>query len=291
MKDYFGYANKICVVTGARSGMGRAVAKMLVDLGAEVYTIGRNPCNVPGVEKDIVCDLLYKDQIDAAFLNEIPYEIDNFFGVAGISGLHNTMMETFKVNYLANKYIIEEYLMKRMMPGGAITITTSSGGLGWELEHNKEEYMSIITPKGYDDTLKAMEELIGPKEGKCMVPLFYGVSKRAMNYYIATIVEELAETKKVRINAVLPMGTDTGMREDFAEFAGGIDEMIEYGTGAAHRMALPREIGEPMVFLGSKMASFISGAMLSIDYGMLLPMTAGIEEFAFGSPGLMTFDF
>jgi NAD(P)-dependent dehydrogenase (short-subunit alcohol dehydrogenase family) len=32
MKDYFGYTGKICVVTGAASGMGKAAAEILVDL-------------------------------------------------------------------------------------------------------------------------------------------------------------------------------------------------------------------------------------------------------------------
>ena len=36
MKDYFGYSGKVCVVTGAASGMGKATAEMLVDLGAQV---------------------------------------------------------------------------------------------------------------------------------------------------------------------------------------------------------------------------------------------------------------
>ena len=35
MKDYFGYQNKNVVVTGASSGMGKATAEMLVDLGAK----------------------------------------------------------------------------------------------------------------------------------------------------------------------------------------------------------------------------------------------------------------
>ena len=37
MQDYWGYKGKKCVVTGGSSGMGRAAAEMLVDLGAEVY--------------------------------------------------------------------------------------------------------------------------------------------------------------------------------------------------------------------------------------------------------------
>ena len=36
MKDYFGYQEKVVIVTGASSGMGKATAEMLVDLGAKV---------------------------------------------------------------------------------------------------------------------------------------------------------------------------------------------------------------------------------------------------------------
>ena len=32
MKDYFGYQEKVVIVTGASSGMGKATAEMLVDL-------------------------------------------------------------------------------------------------------------------------------------------------------------------------------------------------------------------------------------------------------------------
>lgn len=39
MKDYLGYTGKVCVVTGAASGMGKATAEMLVDLGAMVYAL------------------------------------------------------------------------------------------------------------------------------------------------------------------------------------------------------------------------------------------------------------
>ena len=39
MKDYFGYNHKICVVTGASSGIGLATAKLLVELNAEVYAL------------------------------------------------------------------------------------------------------------------------------------------------------------------------------------------------------------------------------------------------------------
>ena len=36
MRDILNYQGKVCVVTGAASGMGGACAEILVDLGAEV---------------------------------------------------------------------------------------------------------------------------------------------------------------------------------------------------------------------------------------------------------------
>ena len=42
MKDYFGYKDKVCVVTGVSSGMGEATAKVLLSLGAKVYGLDMN---------------------------------------------------------------------------------------------------------------------------------------------------------------------------------------------------------------------------------------------------------
>ena len=53
MKDYFGYKDKVCVVTGASSGMGKATLEMLVDLGASCYAVDFNTCDVKGFKKKI----------------------------------------------------------------------------------------------------------------------------------------------------------------------------------------------------------------------------------------------
>lgn len=83
MKDYFGYQDQVVVVTGAASGMGKATAEMLVDLGAKVYALDWQKVEVEGIEKQIQVDLSQKESIDQAFMN-IPEHIHSFFGIAGV---------------------------------------------------------------------------------------------------------------------------------------------------------------------------------------------------------------
>ncbi len=283
MKDYFGYKGKICVVTGAASGMGKATAEMLVDLGAEVYALDRAAVEVAGIKKPIIVNLAEKGSIDAAF-KQVPDTIDRFFGVAGVSGVHNSFVETLTINYVANKYMTDAYLEKRVPDGGGIVYCTSSGGLGWEIPVCKAEYISLINPVGWKATVAAVKALA---KGKDDVPstAYYAVSKRTMNYYIASILEKFAK-RKIRINAVMPMGTDTGLRDDFATWTGGLENMIEYGTGLAHRLAQPEEMAAPMVFLNSDMASFLNGVLLSADFGMLLLIDAELQLSMLNSPML-----
>ena len=50
MKDYFGYKDKVCVVTGAASGIGRSTVDLLLDMGAVVYAIDIKDVEIPGVK-------------------------------------------------------------------------------------------------------------------------------------------------------------------------------------------------------------------------------------------------
>ncbi len=79
------YQNKVCVVTGAASGIGKALCEKLVALGAQVYALDRNKADIEGLSAFVETDLSDKGSIDAAF-GVLPQVIDRFFGVAGLSG-------------------------------------------------------------------------------------------------------------------------------------------------------------------------------------------------------------
>lgn len=272
MKDYFGYKDQVCVVTGAASGMGKATTEMLVDLGAEVYALDLVEVTIPGIKAFIQVSLGEKDSIDNAF-KQLPEKIDKFFGIAGVSGVKTDFNTTVTINFTANKYITDQYLIERITPGGAISYIVSSGGLRWEYPDIMAEYKTVVEASGWDGMTTALNDL-----GKSDMPgpLGYVFSKRALNYYIATLVPILGE-KKVRVNGVLPAATQSGLTDEFAAMKGGMDKFLE-STGFAGRLAESHEMAQPIVFLNSNMASYISGVLLDVDFGLNILPIAGLAE-------------
>ncbi|MBL3699543.1 SDR family oxidoreductase [Leucobacter luti] len=276
MTDYLGYRGKACVITGAASGMARALTELLVDLGAEVYAIDRVDSPVPGVKQSFIADLGDQASIDALF-TQLPARFDAFFGVAGLAGVHTSFLDTMTVNYTANKYITDTYLTERLNEGGSIAYVTSAGGLRWEFPEIREELAEFTDAAADWDTLVERTRAFDERHGGELAGFVgYMLSKRALNLFVAERVERFA-AKQVRINAVLPSMTATGMLGDFAEQRGGMDNLKAASTGPAGRLAEPLDMARALVFLGSDLAGFISGVFLDVDYGMNALELAGVN--------------
>lgn len=270
MKDYFGYQGKVAVVTGSASGMGKAAAEMLVDLGAKVYALDCHETDIDGIEKSIIVDLGSKESINQAF-EQLPQQIDSFFGIAGVSGMKTDFNTTVTIDFIANAYIAEEYLINRMNKHGAIAYITSTGGDNWELEDNMKYYLPLVQAHGWDERINVLNQLsLNALPGM----LGYIFAKMAMNYYTAYSQKAFA-SQGIRVNSLLPGSTDTGLKDEFAQATGGEDKLKE-GAGYAKRLATSEEMGEPVVFLNSDMACFISGELLVVDYGCIIERKAKI---------------
>jgi NAD(P)-dependent dehydrogenase (short-subunit alcohol dehydrogenase family) len=272
MNNYLGYDGKVVVVTGASSGMGKATAEMLVNLNAKVYALDWNDCNVEGIEKFIHVDLSLQESIDNA-MKELPNQIDCYFGIAGVSGSKHDFLTTVSIDFVANKYICEEYLMNRMKQGGAIAFMTSTGGNGWEKEENKQVFLPSVEAKGWQATIDAIKET-----GLHNLPgtLGYPYSKLAMNYYTVYLQRTFA-SKGIRVNAVLPGSTSTGMKDEFTIMAGGEEALLSH-CGYANRLAESKEMAGPIVFLNSSLASYASGVLMEVDFGNTAEERAGIRK-------------
>ena len=257
MKDYFGYTDKVCVVTGASSGMGKATVETLVDMGAKVYALDINPCNVEGIEKFIECNLAKREQIDEAF-KQIPEHIDCFFGVAGLSGSKTDYRTTFDCNYTANMYITLNYLKQRMKSGDESVYCTSTAGLEWK--KFKKEQNKVVHARTWEE----VENVTRKIASSAPATFAYMYSKRCLSQFACEQAVEFAKLG-IRINNVLPASTDTGMKQEFQDMIGSEEALIAQ-TGLAGRLAKSEEMAYPMVFLNSDMASFISGLDMVVDY-------------------------
>jgi NAD(P)-dependent dehydrogenase (short-subunit alcohol dehydrogenase family) len=267
MKDLFGYKDKICVVTGTSSGIGEAVGTLLVQLGAEVYALSRSDSQVTGVAKSVRLDLGNKTEVDIAF-ESLPQNIDCFFGVAGISGYKNDFLTTFNVNFTVNKYITDAYLVNRMSAGSSILYVSSGAGSEWR--YFKDKIEDIVRAEGWSETEKQINNM-GESLPGGMAYLF---SKLAMNYYMVLRAAEFGQ--QIRVNAVLPGSTDTGMKSEFEAYVGGEEQLIAQ-AGQAQRLATSTEMAWPAVFLNSALANFVSGEEFYADFADRAMVLAGVK--------------
>lgn len=266
MRDYLNYQDKVCVVTGATTGVGRACVDRLLDLGAKVYALDWIPTDVIGIEKYVYVNMGDKDSIDACF-KQLPDKIDRFFGIAGVSAEHNTSRETIEINYLGNKYVMEEYLAKRMDAGGAIVIVSSVGGNQWHAASSMEE----LEPLVYAPTWEEAEKVLDIITVDLPIGQAYTFSKRAITCFSMLFSLKMMP-QQVRVNVVKPGNILTGLTREF------LDRFLrlnpdktehDYHTWCGHTDlggALPHQMAEPAIFLNSDMASYISGEEMRVDY-------------------------
>jgi len=252
MKDILGYSGKQVAITGAASGMGQAAARLLVDLGAEVYALDIKEVTAP-VKQFIRTNLMEKDSIDAA-TKQIPDKIEALFNCAGLPGPPFSNLDTTLVNFVGHRHLTET-LLPRIKDGGAIAFISSTSGMGWK--SNLETINRLLATPGFDEAHAWLEANPEANNG-------YMFSKQCIIAYMKTCAGELTK-RNIRINCISPAPTDTPMMPAFHSQFG--KELIEQFLAPIGRYATPQEMAEPLIFLNSNAARFVSGQNLFVDFG------------------------
>ncbi len=261
MKDLMGFEGKEVVVVGAATGMGDAATRQLVELGAEVHALDVAEITSP-VKQSIAIDLRDPTSIDAA-IEKLPAQIDSLFHCAGLPGAPWSALDTMLVNFIGQRHFTEA-VVPRISKGGAIAIITSVAGIGWQ--KNREMVDALVATPDFASGKAWCEANPEAANG-------YMFSKQCIIAYTKMRAAALVEGE-VRINCLSPAPTDTPMLSAFHDQVS--KEFLEENFLAPiGRNATPAEMGDPLIFLNSHAARFISGENLVVDYGYVASTEVG----------------
>ena len=264
MKDILGYEGKEVVVVGAATGMGDAAARTLVELGAEVHALDVAEVTAP-VKQTIEIDLRDKASIDAA-IEKLPARVDSLFHCAGLPGAPFSNLDTMLVNFVGQRHFTEA-MVPRIADGGAIAIITSVAGIGWA--KNRESVDALVGTPDFDSGKAWCEANPEAANG-------YLFSKQCIIVYTKQRAAALVP-RQIRINCLSPAPTDTPMLPNFHNQVSK-EFLEEHFLAPIGRNATPEEMGDPLIFLNSHAARFISGHNLLVDYGYVASTEIGQRQ-------------
>ena len=251
--------NRVALITGAASGLGLAVARQMAAAGARLVLVDWDEANLrsatgelaragaegKSMQGDVSEEATATDMIDLA--KSAFGRVDILFNNAGIDPLRaRSVVETEVADWdrILDVNVKSAYLMSRAaIPlmreggGGSIVNTASVAGL----------------KPGADETA-------------------YSVSKAAMVSLTAAIALDFA-ADGIRANCVCPGFMEmvmTDRRRDLTE-----EQQAARAAGASARVPLGRqgtyeEVANAVLFLAGPDASYITGAALVVDGGLLL---------------------
>ncbi len=250
------------VVTGVSSGIGAAVARLLADEGATVLGVDRT---VPPEEPNggfVRCDLGEEESLSQC-VRQLPDRIDGLANVAGLPGTVDANA-IGRVNFLGLRYLTE-MLHPHIKEGGSVVHVASIAGAGWP-SHTQELSDLIATPD-FEAGLKWWSET-GPQTG----PEAYAFSKEAVIYYAKTRAQA-AWSAGYRVNTVSPGATVTPILQNFSEYM-----PIEWSEKMLGRHATPEDIATVVVFLLGPGSSFVNGADVPVDGGLMSGLITGTVQ-------------
>lgn len=238
--------DKVCIITGANKGIGKAIVEAFTKQGAIVYAHARN---TEGMEA-------WTQQLSEEFNTKV---VPIYFDVTDFELSKKKIMEIKsaegKIDVLMNNAGMVTYEMIPMVQMETFKQMWEVNVLG---TFHLLQLVSRIMTRQKAGSIINMASIVGDKGSKGQVS--YATTKGAVIAMTKSAAKELASSN-IRVNAIAPgmVGTErlkAIMEKSFQE------KINQIGMG---RLANPEEIAEVCVFLASDMSSYVTGQVIGID--------------------------
>ena len=244
--------NKVAIITGASSGIGRAAALLFARQGAKLVLSARGQERLNDVANEI--------RTEGGAVIALP-------GDVGEEAHHRALVEAAQAEF-----------------GGvdiAFNNAGTTGPVGPLPALSGKEWQDVLTVNLTSGFLAAKYQLpaMEARGGGCLVftstfvgytagfpgLAAYAASKSGLVGLVQVLASEYSP-KGIRVNALLPGATDTPMGREVAS----TPEARQFvaGLNAFKRIAAPEEIAEAALFLCSDASSFTTGTAMLVDGGV-----------------------
>ena len=243
----FSLKNKKALITGASGGIGKELARILVEYDAEVCISGRNIEELAELKKSlgdkchtVPCDLSNKDQISELFSKseEILGQIDILVNNAGITK-DNIFLRMSEEEWLdvININLNSTFNLLKLVTKGMV----------------KRKYGRIIN----------ISSVVGVTGGAGQVN--YAASKSGLIGLTKSLSQELA-TRNITVNCIAPGFIETPMTEKLDDKR----KDIIINSIPASRIGSPKDLSSAVIFLASQESSYITGQTIHINGGLYM---------------------
>lgn len=247
------FENKVAIVTGSGSGIGRATAVLFARQGAKVVVSDINEegaketldsiTSAGGTAINIPCDVADKSQVSTLFSQAKAQfgRVDIAVNNAGIAGILE-----FTHKYPDDLY---EKIMRVNVDGVWFCM---------------KEALKIMLEQGEGGSIVNISSVAGIGAAPRMSA--YAASKHAVIGLTRTAAHEYGKYK-IRVNAICPTIIETPMGLGYANEEEGIIQMIKHSI-PLKRFGQAEEVAESIAWLCSNESSFVTGMELRVDGGM-----------------------
>lgn len=248
---------KVAIVAGASSGIGRATALLFAREGAAVVAGARRQGELDGLVAEIEAAggraaALAGTVTDEAYARQLVALAEDRFGGLDIAfnnaGMVGPMAPTPEVTPEAWRETVETNLTSAFLAA-------------------RHQIPAMLRRGG--GSLVFTSTFVGYTVGFPGVAA-YAASKAGLIGLVQALAVEFGG-RGIRVNALLPGGTETGMYHEFAKTQAERDFIT--GLYPMKRLASPEEMARSVLYLASDASSFTTGTALLVDGGVSITRT------------------